>query len=65
MRNKYILHSRISEKKFRAILKLFCFDIEAVKIAKMTDVSRYTMNKLLKAIRKKIAELCEQDSPFS
>ena len=65
MRNKYIFRSRISEKKFREILRLFCFDIEAVKIAKMTGVSRPTINKMLKAIRQRIAEVCEQASPFS
>jgi len=65
VRNKYIFRSRISEKKFREILKLFSFDIEAVKIAKMTAVSRPTINKLLKEIRKRIAAVCEASSPFS
>ncbi|MCL1947215.1 MAG: IS1595 family transposase, partial [Chitinivibrionia bacterium] len=31
MENKYIIHSRISEKKFREILNVFCLDIEAKK----------------------------------
>ncbi|MDR0304769.1 MAG: IS1595 family transposase, partial [Chitinispirillales bacterium] len=29
MENKYIIRSRISEHKFREILKIFCLDIEA------------------------------------
>ena len=33
MKNKYIYHSRISEKKFREILKYFTEDVEASKIS--------------------------------
>ncbi len=29
MKNRYIIRSRISEKKFKEILRLFCLDIEA------------------------------------
>ena len=33
MKNKYIVRWGISKAKFREILKYFCMDIEAVKIA--------------------------------
>jgi len=46
MRNKYIFRSRISEKKFREILRLFCLDIEAIKVAEITHISRPTINKI-------------------
>ena len=36
MKNKYIIRSRISEAKFRQILKLFCYDIEAKKVSELT-----------------------------
>jgi hypothetical protein len=39
MKNKYIVHFRISEKKFREILKYFTQDIEAIKIADFTKIS--------------------------
>ena len=51
MKNKYIVRSRISQKKFREILKYFTEDIEATKIANLTGISRIPINKILKSIR--------------
>lgn len=31
MRSKYFMHCRISEKKFRKILRHFCIDIDALR----------------------------------
>ena len=64
MRNKYIIHSRISEKKFREILRLFCLNIEAKQTAEITGISRPTINKIFDKIRVRIVEYYEQDSPF-
>ena len=64
MVNKYIFRSRISEKKFREIIRLFALDIEATKIATLTGVSRRTITKIQKGTRERIAEFCEADSPF-
>ena len=64
MTNKYIFHSKISEKKFREMLRYFSLDIEASKIAELVGVSRPTINRILKAIRQRIAEFCETESPF-
>ena len=47
MKNKYITRSRISEKKFREILRYFSSDIEAVKIAEFTNISEKTINLVL------------------
>ena len=44
MKNMYIIRSRISEKKFREILKYFTQDIEATKIAEFTNISEKTIN---------------------
>ena len=38
MKNKYIVRSRISQKKFREILKYFAEDIETTKIANLTGI---------------------------
>ena len=65
MKNKYIKRSRISEKKFREILRLFCIDIEASKIAEITRLSRPAVNKIFDAIRQRISKICEQASPFA
>ena len=64
MLNKYIIRSRISEKKFREILKFFCLDLEAKKIAQISGISRNSINKLIKAIRGRIALLSEYSSPL-
>lgn len=45
-KNKYIARSRISEVKFREILKYFCLDIEATKISKLSNISRQSVNKI-------------------
>ena len=65
MKNKYIYRSRISEKKFREILKYFAQDIEATKIANLTGISRISINKMLKNIRILMAKECEKISKFS
>jgi transposase len=64
MVNKYIYRSRISEKKFREIIRLFALDLEATKIASLTGISRRTITKIQKGVRERIAEFCEADSPF-
>ena len=65
MKNKYIIRSRISEKKFREILKYFAEDIEATKIANLTSISRISINKILKSIRVLMSKECEKISKFS
>ena len=62
MKNRYIIRSRISEKKFREILRYFCLDLEAVKIAEICKISRNSINKILKEIRKLMASECEKIS---
>ncbi|WNY23107.1 IS1595 family transposase ISDbac1 [Methanimicrococcus hongohii] len=64
MKNKYIFRSKISEAKFRQIVKLFAFDLDATQISKITGISRITINRYLMAIRERIAEFCEQEAPF-
>ena len=65
MKNKCIYRSRISEKKFREILKYFAEDIEATKIANLTGISRISINKILKNIRILMSQECEKISKFS
>jgi transposase len=65
MKNKYCVRSRISERKFREIIRYFSIDLEAKKIAKLTDISRPTINKILEKIRERLAEICEEEQKFS
>ena len=64
IKNKYFNRSHLSEKKFREIIKLFSADLTAVQISFLTQINRNTINKILKNIRIRIAETCEQESPF-
>ncbi len=57
VKNKYVNRSRISEKKFREIIKYFSLDLNAVQIKELTGLSRQTINKYLTAIRLRIVEL--------
>jgi transposase len=65
MKNKYCERSKISEAKFREIIRYFSLDIEAKKIAQLTKISRPTINKVLEKMRERIAEDCEQEAQFS
>ena len=62
--NKYIKRSKISEAKFREFIRYFSLDLDAHKIAFLTGLNRNTVNRYLLLIRKRIAEFCEQSSPF-
>ena len=59
MKNKYIKVAHISEEKFREIIKYFSSDLTATQIAKLTGLSRQTINTYLFTIRLRILELSE------
>jgi transposase len=61
-KNKYAIRSKISEAKFREILKYFAADLTAKQIAILTKISRPTINKIFQKILEKIAEFCEKKS---
>ena len=62
--NKYIKYAKISEPKFRELLKYFVLDLDAQTIALLTKLNRNTVNRYVHLIRKRIADLCEEASPF-
>ena len=63
--NRYKNRARITNGKFREILKLFCVDLNASQIAELTSLNRNTVNSYLKKFRLRIAEICETESPVS
>jgi len=65
IKNKYANRSKISEKKIRQIIKLFSIDLDASQIAKISGLNRNTINRYLPEIRKRIAQFCDKQSPFS
>ena len=64
MKNRYFIRSRIAEKKFREIIRLFSADLTAQQIAFLSKTNRKTINKILNNIRIRMAEYCEQNSVF-
>jgi len=64
MKNKYANRSKISASKIRQLLKHFALDLDAQRIAVLCNLNRNTVNRYLNMIRIRIAEFCEQNSPF-
>ena len=61
MVNKYVHRSKISEAKFRTILKGFALDMTATQTSEIAGVSRNAVNRLYSAIRRRIAEYNRPD----
>lgn len=45
-------------------IKYFAHDLEAKTIASLTGLNRNTVNRYLTLVRQRMAEHCEQESPF-
>jgi len=64
VKNRYAKRAKISEAKFRALLRYFAHDLDAQTIASLLSLNRNTVNRYLTLIRKRIAEFCDQQSPL-
>ena len=62
LKNKYARRSRISEHRFRLLIRYYAFDFDAGRIAALSKLNRNTVNRYLLLIRFRIAELCEQET---
>jgi transposase-like protein len=62
--NKYIFRSKLSEAKFRELARYFALDLDALKITALTNLDRNTVNRYLRLLRERIAQVCEEDSPL-
>lgn len=63
--NRYYRRSRISEKKFREIIKYFSLDLTANRTAVLTGLTHKTVNQIYLKIRFRLAQECQRQSPFS
>ena len=63
IKNRYAKRAKISEAKFRQLMRYFAYDFEAKTVAALTGLNRNTVNRYLTRIRTRIAEFCEQQSP--
>ena len=64
MKNKYVRRSKISEDKFRKIIRYFVLDLDPQKIASLTSLNRNTVNRYLVRVRERIFTVCVRQSPF-
>jgi transposase-like protein len=63
--NRYFRFSKISEVKFRSLLRCFALDMTAAQTARMTGISLRSVNQIFLRIREKIADECQLQSPFA
>ena len=64
LKNRYQKCSKISERKFREILRYFAQDFTASDTAHLTAISVRSINTIFLKLRKRIAQECEKQTPF-
>lgn len=65
IRNRYYRRARLSERKFRDLVRCLALDISATDTARLTGVSVRSTNTVFLKIRKRIAEYEERHSVFN
>jgi len=65
MKNKYIKVAKISEAKFRLIVKCFANDLSATQTANLTGINRNTINRYYTLFRERIVQIQNRESPLS
>lgn len=63
--NCYYRRSRISEHKFRQIIRYFALDLTANRTAQLVGLTHKTVNQIYLKIRVRLAQDCQRASPFS
>src|SRR5215212_11732955 len=63
--NRYYRCSKISERKFRQVVRCFALDLTASKATEFTGLTRKSVTSIFLKIRERISEECERASPFS
>ncbi len=62
--NCYFRFSKLSEAKFRHLVRCFALDLTATQTAHLTGVSVRSVNAIFLRLRTRIAAECERQSPF-
>jgi len=60
--NKYYRRSKLSEHKFRQLVRCFALDLTASDTATLTGLSRRSVNDIFARIRERLAEGCERNA---
>ena len=64
-KNCYYKFSKISEARFRRLLRAFSMDLTASDAARLTGISLRSANAIYLKIRRRVAAYCEEQSPYS
>ena len=64
LKNKYQKFSKITEPKFRQLLRLFALDLTASDTEKLTGVSIRSVNNLYLKLRRRLADECGRQAPL-
>jgi transposase-like protein len=64
-KNRYYQHSKISEAKFRQLLRLFALDLTASDASRLCALSVRSVNDIYQHIRVRLAQYCSIQSPFN
>ena len=59
-KNSLLFRSRISERKYREIVKYFVYDFSSTQIAELVDINRNTVDRYITLTRERIAFFQEQ-----
>jgi transposase-like protein len=65
MRNKYCKRSKISESKFREVLKYFSMDFNASQAVDLTEISRRSVSDIYQKLRVRIFNLTKQEGKLA
>jgi len=65
IKNRYYYRSKISERKFRQLVRYFSLDFTASDTARLTGISVRSVNAIFLKIRQRLAQYCEKHSPFA
>jgi len=63
-KNRYYSRSKITEAKFRQLVRCFALDFTASSTAELIGISVRSVNTIYLKIRQRLAESCEQSSPL-
>ena len=63
--NRYYRRSKISERKFRQLVRYWAMDLTATDAASLARLTRKTVTMIFLRIRQRIAAECERVSPYT
>lgn len=57
MKNRYMKRARISERKFREVLKLYAVDLPALTVSELSGLNYRTVHRMYMLLRERVVSL--------